>query len=233
MVSVRFARYAKMCGMRFQHTTTYDAPAAEVFAMLTDPAWREKVGAAQNVVSSTVTVTPDGPDGAGCRVVIDQVQNTAGLPAIAKKIAATPPVRSSPRSGRPPTTGTIEILAPGKPTKATGTVSLVSDGSSTRHVTDLEVTVKVPLVGGKLEKLMADNIGQGLEIEQTVGAAWLEGDRTRHEAWRPGCVHELTYEAPLADVAAMLADPRSAARSARTSARPSTRSRSTASRATR
>ena len=48
-----------MCGMKFQHTTTYDAPAAEVFAMLTDPAWREKVGAAQSVVSSTVTVTPD------------------------------------------------------------------------------------------------------------------------------------------------------------------------------
>lgn len=46
-----------MSGMKFQHTSTYDAPAAEVFAMLTDPARREKVGAAQNVVSSTVTVT--------------------------------------------------------------------------------------------------------------------------------------------------------------------------------
>jgi hypothetical protein len=166
-----------MCGMKFQHTATYDAPAAEVFAMLTDPAWREKVGAAQNVVSSTVTVTPEGPDGAGCRVVIDQVQNTAGLPAIAKKIAGDTTRALVTEVWASPTTGTIEILAPGKPTKATGTVSLVSDGSSTRHVTDLEVTVKVPLVGGKLEKLMADNIGQGLEIEQTVGAAWLEGDR--------------------------------------------------------
>ena len=166
-----------MCDMKFQHTSTYDAPAAEVFAMITDPAWREKVGAAQNVVSSTVTVTPDGPDGTGSRIAIDQVQNTAGLPAIAKKIAGDTTRALVTEVWSSPTTGTIEILAPGKPTKATGTVSLVSDGSSTHHVTDLEVTVKVPLVGGKLEKLMADNIGKGLEIEQIVGTGWLEGDR--------------------------------------------------------
>lgn len=163
--------------MRFQHTSTYDAPVDEVFAMLSDPTWREKVGAAQGVVSSNVTVTPEGPDGAGRRVVIDQVQNTAGLPAIAKKIAGDTTRAVVTEVWASPASGTIEILAPGKPTKATGTVSLQADGTSTRHVTDLEVTVKVPLVGGKLEKVMADNIGQGLVVEQTVGTAWLEGDR--------------------------------------------------------
>ena len=163
--------------MRFQHTATYDAPAAEVFAMLTDPAWREKVGTAQGVVSSTVTVTPEGPDGAGSRVVIDQVQNTAGLPAIAKKIAGETTRAVVTEVWASPTTGTIEILAPGKPTKAVGTVSLVAEGDTTRHVTDLEVTVKVPIIGGKLEQLMADNIDKGMEIEEAVGAAWLEGDR--------------------------------------------------------
>ena len=142
--------------------------------MLTDPVWREKVGVAQGVVSSDVTVTPEGD---GCRVVVDQVQNTSGLPAIAKKIAGdtTRAVVTEVWTSR--TAGTIEILAPGKPTKAVGTVSLESDGETTRHVTDLEVTVKVPLVGGRLEHLMADNIGKGLEVEEAVGVAWLEGDR--------------------------------------------------------
>ena len=163
--------------MRFQHTTTYDAPAAEVFAMLTDPAWREKVATAQGVVSAAVTVTPEGPDGTGSRVVIDQVQNTAGLPAIAKKITGETTRAVVTEVWTTPTTGTIEIVAPGKPTKATGTVSLESDGTTTRHVTDLEVTVKVPIVGGKLENLMADNIRKGLEIEEAVGVAWLGGDR--------------------------------------------------------
>jgi hypothetical protein len=160
--------------MRFQHTSTYDAPAADVFAMLTDPAWREAVGAAQDVVSSTVTATPEGT---GCRIVIDQEQNTAGLPAIAKKIAGATTRAVVTEVWASPTAGTIEILAPGKPTKAIGTVTLQSDGTTTRHVTDLDVIVKVPLLGGKLEQVMADSIGRGLVIEQTVGAAWLRGER--------------------------------------------------------
>ena len=163
--------------MRFQHTTTYDAPAAEVFAMLTDPAWREKVGTAQGVVSAKVTVTPEGPDGTGRRVVVDQVQNTSGLPAIAKKIAGETTHAVVTEVWTSPTQGTIEIVAPGKPTKTVGTVTLQSDGNSTRHVTDLEVTVKVPIIGRRLEQLMADNIEKGIEIEEAVGAAWLEGDR--------------------------------------------------------
>jgi hypothetical protein len=163
-----------MCGMKFQYTSSYDAPAEDVFAMLTDPAWREKVGKAQGVVSSDVTVTPEGD---GCRVVIDQVQNTAGLPAIAKKIAGETTRALVTEVWASPAGGTIEILAPGKPTRAVGTVRLESDGSTTRHVTDLEVTVKVPLLGGKLEQVMADNIGRGLDVERAVGVAWLEGDR--------------------------------------------------------
>ena len=163
--------------MRFQHTTTYDAPAAEVFAMITDPTWREKVATARGVVSSTVTVTPEGSDGSARRVVVDQVQNTAGLPAIAKKITGETTRAVVTEVWTSPTAGTVEILAPGKPTKAVGTVSLQADGATTKHVTELEVTVKVPLVGGKLEQVMADNIRKGMEIEQAVGAAWLEGDR--------------------------------------------------------
>jgi hypothetical protein len=163
-----------MCAMRFQHATTYDAAPDAVFAMLCDPAFRERVAAAQSVVSVEVTVTPSG---SGCDVVLDQVQDTAGLPAIAKKIAGDTTRAVVAESWVSPTAGTIEISAPGKPTKAVGTLALVAEEGSTRHVVDLDVTVKVPLVGGKLESLMADNIKQGLAVEATVGHAWLEGER--------------------------------------------------------
>lgn len=162
--------------MFFQHTSTYGAPPDEVYDMLTDPEWREKVSVAQGVVSADVTVTAlDSGD--GCRIVVDQVQDTAGLPAIAKKIAGetTRAVVTEVWASR--TSGTIEIVAPGKPTKAVGTLSLVADDAGTRHEIELDITVKVPLVGGKLEQLMADNISKGLEVEQAVGVAWLEGDR--------------------------------------------------------
>ncbi|MFC5727991.1 MULTISPECIES: DUF2505 domain-containing protein [Nocardioides] len=160
--------------MFFRRELAYEATPDEVFAMLADPAFREKVAAAQDVVSAEVTHTPQGD---GFTMVVDQVQHTRGLPTIARKFAGdtTQAVVREEWSG--PDRGTIEITAPGKPTRAFGTLALVPDGEGTRHVVELEVTVKVPLVGGKLEKLMTDNIDDGLSTELSVGQAWLKGDR--------------------------------------------------------
>ncbi|WP_408898793.1 DUF2505 domain-containing protein [Nocardioides sp. R1-1] len=160
--------------MRYSRELAYDAPPAEVFAMLADPDFRRKVGAAQDVVSIDVTVTPDG---AGFTLVSDQVQDTAGLPAIAKKIAGDTTRAVVREEWADPSSGTVEITAPGKPTRATGTVRLTGDGAGTTYALDLDVTVKVPLVAGKLERLMADNIDAGLTVEHAVGTAWLKGER--------------------------------------------------------
>ncbi|MBM7515768.1 DUF2505 domain-containing protein [Nocardioides nitrophenolicus] len=161
--------------MRYRRELAYDAPPEEVFAMLADPAFRERVGAAQDVVSIDVTLTPAGA-GAGFTLVSDQVQNTAGLPAIAKKIAGDTTQAVVRESWADTSSGTIEITAPGKPTKATGTIRLTAAGTGTSYVQELDVVVKVPLIAGKLEKLMADNIDAGLTTEHSVGVAWLKGE---------------------------------------------------------
>lgn len=163
-----------MAPMRFRRELAYEATPDEVFAMLADPAFREKVAAAQDVVSVDVTITPQGT---GFSLVNDQVQDTAGLPAIAKKIAGDTTRAVIREEWSDATAGTIEITAPGKPTKAVGTLTLVSSGTGTTYVQDLDVNVKVPLVGGKLEKVMADNIDEGLSVEHSVGIAWLRGER--------------------------------------------------------
>lgn len=160
--------------MKFHRELAYEAGSDEVFSMLVDPAFREKVAAAQDVVSIEVTSIPKG---AGASILIDQVQNTAGLPAIAKKIAGETTQAVVREEWVDGSAGTVEITAPGKPTRAAGEVRLVSAGGTTRHVFDLEVTVKVPLIGGKLEKLMADNIDAGMTVEHSVGVAWLKGNR--------------------------------------------------------
>jgi hypothetical protein len=56
-------------------------------------------------------------------------------------------------------------------------VRLEARGAGTTEVVELDVKVKVPVIGGKLEGLMADNITKGLEVEQAVGTAWLGGER--------------------------------------------------------
>ena len=107
--------------MKFRHELTYDAPPADVFAMLADPAFREKVAAAQDVVSADITLTPDGE---GFDLVSDQVQNTAGLPAIAKKIAGDTTQAILTEHWADARGGSLEITAPGKPTSAKGTIAL-------------------------------------------------------------------------------------------------------------
>ncbi len=160
--------------MKFRHELTYDSPPDDVFAMLSDPAFREKVAHAQGVVSVDVTLTVQGD---GFELVNDQVQNTEGLPSIAKKITGDTTRAIITEQWSDARGGAIDIAAPGKPTSAKGTVTLLESGAGTSEVVELELKVKVPLIGGKLESLLAGEITTNLETEQAVGAAWLAGER--------------------------------------------------------
>lgn len=160
--------------MHFRHELAYDASPDEVFEMLADPAFREKVSEELDVVSHDVTIEPQGE---GFTLVNDQVQRTGGLPAIARKITGdtTRAVQCEEwpdRSG-----GTITIDSPGKPSDVRGTIALEPSGSGTREVVELELTVKVPMIGGKLEALLAEQIHAAIDAEQQVGKAWLAGER--------------------------------------------------------
>ena len=160
--------------MEFRHELGYDASPDEVFAMLADPAFREKVCTAQGVVSAEVRLTPTAT---GFDLDVDQVQNTGGLPAIAQKIAGDTTEVTVRERWRDASGGSVEIVAPGKPTSASGTIVLAADGGGTNETVALEIKVKVPMIGGRLENVMADNIKAGLDVEHTVGAAWLAGER--------------------------------------------------------
>ncbi len=164
-----------MAPMKFTHELTYDASPADVYAMLSDPAFREKVCAAQRVVSAEVTLTPRGAD--GFSLVVDQVQDTSDLPSIARKITGDTTQAVVEEEWTSPSGGTVTILSPGKPTSIGGTVALEADGSGTREVVTLDAKVKVPLVGGKLESMLAEQIRKNLDVEQGVGTAWLAGER--------------------------------------------------------
>lgn len=163
-----------MSAMKFRHELRYDAPPADVFAMLADPDFRRAVGTAQDVVSAEVTITPQG-DGFVLRN--DQVQKTAGLPSIAQKFVSdtTRAVQHEDWSG--PRAASVVIEAPGKPAEIKGTARLEDAAGGTLEVVELEVKVKVPLIGGKLEALLADRLHEALDAENAVGRRWLAGER--------------------------------------------------------
>ncbi|CAB4686126.1 unannotated protein [freshwater metagenome] len=160
--------------MKFRHELTYDAPPADVFAMLADPAFREATCAAQDVVSADVSITPRG---AGFDLVIDQQQKTTDLPGFARTFAGDSTQAIQRESWSDATGATLVIEAPGKPTSSSGTITLSPKGSGTVEVVELEIKVKVPLIGGKLEKLIGEKIAAGMDVEHTVGSAWLKGEK--------------------------------------------------------
>src|SRR5690606_13530919 len=90
---------------------TYDAPFADVAAMLVDPAFREAVCDAQHALSRTVTVAGTTQDGS---VAVDYTQAAAGAPGFARKVVGESIAvrqRERWREGR----ADLEITIPGKP----------------------------------------------------------------------------------------------------------------------
>lgn len=161
-----------MAPMKFRHELSYDASPPEVFEMLADPAFREKVGEALDVVSADITLERNGD---GFTLTNDQVQRTEGLPSFAKKIAGDTTRVIQTEEWPSATGGTLRIDAVGKPTSMAGTIELVPEGQGTVEVVELEIKAKVPLIGGKLENLMADQVRDGMDTERQVGQAWLKG----------------------------------------------------------
>ena len=142
--------------------------------MLADPSFRERVSLAREVVSFDVTLTATD---SGFTLVNDQIQPTAGLPSFAKKFAGETTKAIQREEWSSPTSGSLTIETPGKPTSMNGTITLSASGAGTVERVDLEIKAKVPLIGGKLESLMADQVREGMDIEQQVGEAWLRGEK--------------------------------------------------------
>lgn len=159
--------------MRCTHSITYDAPADRVFAMLADPDFRHRATNAMGVISADVNIIEEGE---GMLVDIDQVQPTEGVPSFAKKFAGETTRARQVERWASKTAATITIDTPGKPTSFSGTLSLKESEGRTTETMEGELKVKVPLIGGKLESLMADLIGKGMDVEHEVGVAYLQED---------------------------------------------------------
>jgi hypothetical protein len=155
---------------RIRHELTYDAPVADVAAMLADPAFREEVCDYQRVISKKVTITQNG---GGMDVVIDMVQPARGIPGFAQKFVGDTINIVQSESWSSATQGDISVAIPGKPGDMAGTAILQVSGSGTVETVDLTVKVNIPLVGGKLEGLIAGLLEKALVAENTVGREWL------------------------------------------------------------
>jgi hypothetical protein len=156
-----------------RHEMHYDASIEQVAAMLGDPAFREEVCRSQGVTKVEVDITADGDPGGPKQVRIDQWQPTQGVPGFAKKIVGDETNIVQEETWTSATHGDITVTIPGKPGDMKGTAVLVEDGAGTVETVELTVKVKIPVVGGKLEGLIADLLLKALKAENKAGRAYL------------------------------------------------------------
>jgi len=163
--------------MRITHELRYDAPVAEVYAMLGDPGFRAQVCTALHVVRQEITVEPTDR---GMDVRLDMVQRTEGIPSFARKVVGDESRVIQAERWDAEQGADLEVQIPGKPGGIRGRITLRPDGpdgSRTVESFDGEATIKVPLIGGKLEGLIERLFTGGMDAEAEVGARWLAGER--------------------------------------------------------
>lgn len=161
---------------RVQQDLRYDGATVEqVFDMLGTAEFREAVCDYQQVLRRTVTV--DRNDGEAFSATIDQSHGTDRLPGFAKKIVGGHINIVQSESWRDGHLGDITVTVPGRPGEMTGTATLVQDDGGVTEKVDMTVTVRLPLIGGKAEDLIASMLGKALRAEHTVGRDWLAKKR--------------------------------------------------------
>ncbi len=157
---------------RLTYDLTYDAPMIAVGEMLMDAAFREQVCDAQLALRKTVSVDEDG---GGMKVIVDMVQAAEGIPGFAKRFVGDEIQLVQTERWSDIENARVDVVIPGKPGQMGGTVTLRESGGTTTETVQMEIRVSIPLVGGKIESLIASLLHKALKVENAVGREYLTG----------------------------------------------------------
>lgn len=146
---------------------------AEVSAMLGDPAFRDAVATYQRALRSSTQVTRQGD---GRQVVWEYAHGTEKVPGFARKLVGDEIPIVQRETWASPAHADVLVTIPGKPGDMSGTADLRQVGDDVLETATMTVKVSMPLVGGKIEDLIAGLLGKAMRAENTVGKKWLAGE---------------------------------------------------------
>ena len=148
------------------------ATVEQVAAMLLDPSFREAVCDYQGVLRRSASV---GPAGGGQKLVLDFAHGVDRVPSFARKFVGDEiPIHQEETWTGPQ--ADVHVTIPGKPGDMTGAIRLAQRGDEVVQTVGLQVKVGIPLVGGKIEELIAGLLGKAFRAENKVGEKWLAGE---------------------------------------------------------
>lgn len=161
--------------MKFSYTQTFAKDADTVLKMFCDPAYHEKLQKALGGMGYKMLEHSD--DGTRFRIKMTyNVEAGASVPGFAKKILGeTSSVVQEETWDRSQRKGMVSIQVKTLPGTLRSENTLTEKAGVSTKTFNWEINVKIPLVGGKLEQLVADDIKGKIEPEQAAAKQLLAG----------------------------------------------------------
>ena len=149
----------------YRSSTEYSAE--RVFTTMVDPEYLQE--RLEKIGGKDAALLEHTADANGARFRVRQGLDSRDLPGIVRNLLSGDIViertetwtRSGPGSYR----GSADVLIKGTPASAAGTMNLQNTGSGSELVVRTDVTVQVPIIGGKIESVVADKVKELLALE--------------------------------------------------------------------
>ncbi|MEV0676622.1 DUF2505 domain-containing protein [Actinosynnema sp. NPDC050436] len=158
---------------RIEHLTTFPRPASEVYAALVDEGYlRDRLAVLGGTDAALVAFTETGGT---TSYQLKQGVPADKLPPVARGVLGGDLVidraEAWTEAGR---AGTVEVTLKGVPGRLDGTFTLADAAGGGSELTLAgQVKVSIPLMGGKLEGLITEQVGLLLDKEAEFTAEWL------------------------------------------------------------
>jgi Protein of unknown function (DUF2505) len=158
---------------RIEHLTTFRRPAADVFAAFVDETYlRDRLAVLGGKDAALEAF--DKRDGT-TSYQLRQGVPAEHLPSVARGLLGGDLVITRAEAWTEAGyTGTAEVTMHGVPGRLDGTITLADDGGGTKLTLMGQVKVSIPLMGGKIEAVIVEQVAALLDKETEFTDAWLD-----------------------------------------------------------
>lgn len=165
--------------MRLSVSLTHHADPQRTFAMLCDPTYQTERAVRTGATDQSVSVEP-GPGEGTTTVTTRRQLASAGLPDLARRflgpqLGIVETVRWGAADAEGQREGSVAVEVPGAPVTFAGRMQLRhgSRPGTTEQLLDGDLKAAIPLLGGKVEQLVADQLRAATPVEEQLSAEWL------------------------------------------------------------
>ena len=164
---------------QFEYRSAFSHPADEVYATIVDPDFlRTRL---EQIGGPGAALLEHSADTDGARYRLRHGVDPNALPSLVRGVLPGDFViertETWTRNGSGSYTGDVAVTIPETPGSATGGMRLRDTDEGSEHVIRVEVTVKVPILGGKIEEMVTGHVRGLLESESAFTQQWLARGR--------------------------------------------------------